>query len=132
MLYFIDITNYLRWGLRRCIAAIRYYIILFPLLSVRFEDENMDNQFGGLIIFNIKGDIATIGKGDYAWLGQSMLNVNLSKRLTFQLKRSILDLFFLPLLQLSQIIDVIPFLALNSIKRLNQRDHICFFSMCYP
>jgi len=46
---------------------------------VRFVDEKMDKQFGVLIIFSIKGDIATIGKGDYASLGQNMMNVKLSE-----------------------------------------------------
>ena len=33
--------------------------------SVRFVNEKIDKQFGALIIFNIKGDMATIGKDDY-------------------------------------------------------------------
>ena len=41
---------------------------------VRFIDSEKDKQFGGLIIFNIKGDIATLGSGDYANLGQNMCN----------------------------------------------------------
>ena len=31
-----------------------------------------------LIIFNIKGDIATLGGGDYETLGQNMCNAKLS------------------------------------------------------
>jgi len=46
---------------------------------VRFVDVKMDKQFGVLIIFNIKGGIATIGKSDYASLGQNMINVKLSE-----------------------------------------------------
>ena len=38
---------------------------------VRFIDTEKDKQFGVLIIFNIKGDIAT--------LGQSMCNAKLSE-----------------------------------------------------
>ena len=44
---------------------------------VRFIDTEKDKQFGVLIIFNIKGDIATLGNGDYANLGQNMCNAKL-------------------------------------------------------
>jgi len=46
---------------------------------VRFIDTEKDKQFGILIILNIKGDIATLGSGDYATLGQSMCNAKLSE-----------------------------------------------------
>jgi len=36
---------------------------------VRFIDAEKDKQFGVLIIFKIKGDIATLGSGHYATLG---------------------------------------------------------------
>jgi len=46
---------------------------------VRFIDTEKDKQFGVLIIFNITGDIATLGSGDYASLGQNMCNAKLSE-----------------------------------------------------
>ena len=46
---------------------------------VRFINSEKDKQFGVLIIFNIKGDIATLGSGDYATLGQNMCNAKLSE-----------------------------------------------------
>lgn len=46
---------------------------------VRFIDTEKDKQFGILIIFIIKGDIATLGSGDYATLGQNMCNAKLSE-----------------------------------------------------
>ncbi len=46
---------------------------------VRFIDTEKDKQFGILIIFSIKGDIATLGSGDYATLGQNMRNAKLSE-----------------------------------------------------
>jgi len=46
---------------------------------VRFIDTEKDKQFGVLIIFNITGDIATLGSGDYASLGQNMCNSKLSE-----------------------------------------------------
>lgn len=51
---------------------------------VRFIDPDKDKQFGVLIIFNIKGDIATLGSGDYTTLGQNMCNAKLS-----ELKRAV-------------------------------------------
>jgi len=45
---------------------------------VRFKDKEKDKQYGVLIIFNIKGDIATLGGGDYETLGQNMCNAKLS------------------------------------------------------
>ena len=50
---------------------------------VRFTDTVKDKQFGVLIIFNITGEIATFGSGDYASLGQNMCNAKL-----FELKRA--------------------------------------------
>jgi len=46
---------------------------------VRFIDAEKDKQFGVLIIFNIKDDIATLGSGDYATLGQNMCNAKLTE-----------------------------------------------------
>jgi hypothetical protein len=46
---------------------------------VRFIDTEKDKQFGVLIIFNIKGDIATLGSVDYASLGQNMCNAKLTE-----------------------------------------------------
>ena len=46
---------------------------------VRFIDTEKDKQFGVLIIFNIKSDIATLGSGDYANLGQNMCNAKLTE-----------------------------------------------------
>jgi hypothetical protein len=46
---------------------------------VRFIDPDKDKQFGVLIIFNIKGDIATLGSGDYSTLGQNMCNAKLTE-----------------------------------------------------
>jgi len=46
---------------------------------VRFIYTEKDKQFGVLIIFNITGDIATLGSGDYASLGQNMCNAKLSE-----------------------------------------------------
>jgi hypothetical protein len=46
---------------------------------VRFIDTEKDKQFGVLIIFNIKGDYATIGNGDYASLGQNLMTVKLTE-----------------------------------------------------
>lgn len=44
---------------------------------VRFIDEDKNKQFGVLLVFNIKGDYATIGKGDFASLGQDLMTVKL-------------------------------------------------------
>jgi hypothetical protein len=46
---------------------------------VRFINEEKDKQFGILYIFSIKGEYATIGKGDYTTLGQNMINVKLTE-----------------------------------------------------
>jgi hypothetical protein len=46
---------------------------------VRFIDPDKDKQFGILIIFNITGDIATIGSGDYSTIGQNMCNSKLTE-----------------------------------------------------
>jgi hypothetical protein len=46
---------------------------------VRFKDKEKDKQYGILIILNIKGDIATLGSGDYATLGQNMCNAKLTE-----------------------------------------------------
>ena len=46
---------------------------------VRFIDEEKDKQYGVLLVFNIKGDFATIGKGDYASLGQHLMTVKLTE-----------------------------------------------------
>lgn len=46
---------------------------------VRFINPNQDNKYGVLIIFNIKGDIATLGSGDYSTLGQNMCNAKLTE-----------------------------------------------------
>ena len=44
---------------------------------VRFIDAQKDIQFGVLIIFEIIGDIAFLGSGDYENLGQSICNAKL-------------------------------------------------------
>jgi hypothetical protein len=46
---------------------------------VRFIDKEKDKKYGVLLVFAIKGDIATLGSGDYATLGQKMCNVSLSE-----------------------------------------------------
>ena len=46
---------------------------------VRFVDKEKDKQFGVLVIFNLKGDIATLGSGDYATFGQNLCNAKLSE-----------------------------------------------------
>ena len=47
--------------------------------KVRFVDKRKDKKFGVLTIFIISGDIATIGNGDYATLGQNIMSVNLNE-----------------------------------------------------
>ena len=46
---------------------------------VRFKDKEKDSRYGVLIIFNIKGDIATCGSGDYASFGKNLCNAKLSE-----------------------------------------------------
>jgi len=46
---------------------------------VRFIDKEKDKQYGVLIIFNIKGEIATLGSGDYSTFGQNLCNAKLSE-----------------------------------------------------
>lgn len=46
---------------------------------VRFIDEDKNKQFGVLLVFNIKGEYATIGKGDYTSLGQNLMTVKLTE-----------------------------------------------------
>jgi hypothetical protein len=46
---------------------------------VRFIDSEKDKELGILIIFKIKGDIATLGNGEYETFGQKMCNVKLSE-----------------------------------------------------
>jgi len=42
---------------------------------VWFAGKKMNKQFGVFILFSLKEDITTIGKDDFALLGQSMMNV---------------------------------------------------------
>ena len=42
---------------------------------VRFVDKEKDDQYGVLLVFDTKGEYATIGKGDYASLGQNLMTV---------------------------------------------------------
>lgn len=46
---------------------------------VRFIDEEKNMQFGVLLIFNIKGDYAMIGKGDYESYGQDLMTIKLTE-----------------------------------------------------
>lgn len=46
---------------------------------VRFKDKEKDKIYDVLIILNIKGDIATLGRGEYATLGQNICNAKLSE-----------------------------------------------------
>lgn len=46
---------------------------------VRFIDKEKDKQYGVLIIFNIKGDTAMLGSGDYASFGDKLCNAKLSE-----------------------------------------------------
>lgn len=46
---------------------------------VRFIDKEKDKQFGVLIIFSIKGNIATLGNGAYETFGQNMCNAKLTE-----------------------------------------------------
>lgn len=46
---------------------------------VRFIDLDKDKEFGVLIIFKIKDDIATLGNGEYETFGQKMCNAKLSE-----------------------------------------------------
>lgn len=46
---------------------------------VRFIDEEKNNQFGVLTVFEIKGEYATIAKGDYESFGQDLMNVKFTE-----------------------------------------------------
>ena len=42
---------------------------------VRFIDEEKNKQYGIFLVFAIKGNYVTIGKGDYTSLGQDLITV---------------------------------------------------------
>lgn len=46
---------------------------------VRFINKEKDDQYGVLLVFETKGEYATIGKGDYASLGQNLMTVKQSE-----------------------------------------------------
>lgn len=46
---------------------------------IRFIDQEMHRQYGVLLVFSIKGENATVGKGDYASLGQNIMTVKLAE-----------------------------------------------------
>lgn len=46
---------------------------------VKFIDETKEEQYGILLVFEIKGEYALIGKGDFKSLGQNLMTVKLNE-----------------------------------------------------
>ena len=46
---------------------------------VRFINDEKNTEYGVLIVFNIKGEYATIGSGAYETLGQNLMTIPLTE-----------------------------------------------------